>query len=92
MVKPRGKIIRTNTPKPAETGVLGMPEVEISAWCRDPDALYPPEQVHLMIRIPGLEMPLIMRFKSPDTLGFLIEELTRYRRTVWPKSEKVQGE
>jgi hypothetical protein len=35
------------------------------------------------------EYQFVMRFKSPDTLGFLIEELAKYRRTVWPDAEPL---
>jgi hypothetical protein len=33
--------------------------------------------------------PVVLRFKEPDTLGFLIEELTRYRNSMLPDAEKV---
>jgi hypothetical protein len=81
------------TPKEAVLGPLDEPEIRIAAWCPDAEAKESPEQVHLINIIPGLEeFPLIMRFKSPDTLGFLIEELTKYRRDVWPDCEPVEGE
>jgi hypothetical protein len=93
MVKPRGEVKRSTTPKKAITSPLGEPEIHIAAWCPDDEARLPPEQVHLVHIIPGLEeYPLIQRFKSPDTLGFLIEELTKYRREVWPDCEPVSGE
>lgn len=89
MVKPRGKVTRSTTPRRAYAQV-GEPTVEISAWCPDENAQMPPEQVHFIFIVPGLEeMPLIMRFKSPDSLGFFIEELARYRKVVWPNAEPV---
>ena len=30
-----------------------------------------------------------MRFKSPETIGFLIEELIAYRRHVWPDASDL---
>jgi len=93
MPKSRGKITRNSNPKKAVISPLGEPEITIAAWCPDEEAQLPPEQVHLVNVIPGLEeYPIIMRFKSPDTLGFLIEELTKYRREVWPDCEPVEGE
>lgn len=93
-IKPRGQVTRSTKPK-AGYVKIGEPQIEITAWCPDENAKLPPEQVHFIVHWPA-EMadlpPLLIRFKSPDTLGFFIEELTRYRRTVWPKSEKVQGE
>ncbi|MCL4295753.1 MAG: hypothetical protein KJ077_08500 [Anaerolineae bacterium] len=89
MVKARGQVTRSTTPKRAYAQI-GEPTVEIAAWCPDPDAKMPPEQVHFIMHLPGLEeLPLIMRFKSPDTLGFFIEELARYRKAVWPEAEQV---
>lgn len=93
MVEARGKITRSTTPSGAVAGPLGEPAITIAAWCPDNEAKAPPEQVHLVNIIPGLEeYPIIMRFKSPDTLGFLIEELTRYRREVWVDAEPISGE
>lgn len=92
-IKPRGRVTRTTTPTAALLGPLGEPEIQIAAWCPDAEAKLPPKQVHLINTIPGLEeYPIIMRFKSPDTLGFLIEELIKYRRTVWPDCEPVGEE
>ena len=90
MAKARGKVTRHTTPKKPLYTPLGEPLITIAAWCPDDKAEAPPEQVHLTFIIPGLEgYPLIMRFKSPDTLGFLIEELDRYRREVWPDADAL---
>lgn len=88
MTKPRGKIIRSYEPKPAFHPIL-EPEITIAAWCSDPDAQGPPEQVHFIIHLGDNLPPLVLRFKSPDSLGFFIEELARYRRHVWPDAEPV---
>lgn len=94
-IQPRGEVVRSTTPK-AAYGKIGEPQVEIAAWCRDEKAELPPEQVHFILHWPvslGTDMPpVLVRFKSPDTLGFIIEELIKYRRVVWPDSEKVTGE
>lgn len=93
MIKPHGEIVRSTTPKKAFVWPLGDPEIRIATWCPDDAAQLPPEQVHLIIITPGLEKyPLAVRFKSPDTLGFLIEELAKYRREVWPDCEEVEVE
>lgn len=90
MVKPRGEVKRSHTPKEAFSTPIGEPSITIAAWCPDSEAKLPPEQVHLIFVISGLEeIPLILRYKSPDTLGFIIEELARYRRAVWPDSEPL---
>jgi len=92
MTKPRGLVFKSNTPKPAYVP-LGNPEIEIAMWCPDVEARLPPEEVHLILHLPGLEdMPIVMRFFSPDTLGFLIEELIRYRREVWSDCQTLETE
>ncbi len=94
-IKPKGNVVRSNEPKLGYAS-LGQPQFEILAWCRDDKAELPPEQVHFVMHWPAqmkdLLPPMAIRFTSPDTLGFFIEELTRYRREVWPDSEKVEGE
>lgn len=89
MAKPRGTFTRSKNPKRAKFVNLGEPSIEIAAWCPDDKAQKPPEQVHLIHTYPGVNVPFILRFKSPDTLGFIIEELARYRRLVWPASEPL---
>lgn len=93
MIKPRGTVVRRTNPGPGYAR-LGEPQFEIAAWCPDSKAEKPPEQVHFILHWPaGVELPpMAIRFKSPDTLGFFIEELIKYRRTVWPKCEAVAGE
>jgi hypothetical protein len=93
-IKPRGKVTRSTSPK-AGYAQIGEPQVEIAAWCPDENATLPPEQVHFIFHWPAQLAylpPLVARFKSPDTLGFIVEELIKYRRVVWPDCEKVMGE
>lgn len=90
MIKPRGTVTRTNTPK-AGYARLGEPQFEIAAWCPDQEGNAKPEQVHFVIHWPaGMDLPpMALRFKSPDTLGFFIEELARYRALVWPDAQPI---
>lgn len=91
MIKPKGSVIRSNNPK-LGYAKIGEPQIEICAWCPDDQAKMPPEQVHFIIHWPaGWEdlPPMAIRFKGPDTIGFFIEELNRYRKLVWPGAEKV---
>jgi len=93
-IKPRGKFERNLGKKKAYESLF-EPQFEIAAWCRDPDAQMPPEQVHFIIHWPANMReipPMAIRFKSPDTLGFFIEELIRYRREVWPQSQPITSE
>lgn len=94
MVKPRGKINRGGfSPGLTQFAEVDLDELHIAAWCPDEQAQKPPEQVHVTLKLRGLEdLPFLLRFKSPDTLGFLIEELVRYRREVWPDAEPLDIE
>jgi len=94
MIKPKAEVTRSAILKKAYA-VLAEPQFEIAAWHPDGDTLQPAEQVHFIVHWPAQISalpPMAIRFKSPDTLGFFIEELTRYRRLVWPNSEPVAGE
>lgn len=94
MIKPKGQVIRSNMVEKAYTKTV-EPLIEIKVWCPDDKAMLPPEQVHFIIKwpVPLEDLPaIVLRFKGPDTLGFFIEELIRFRRFVWPTSEKVEGE
>lgn len=88
MVKPRAKIVRIGY-SPGGFEIRQAESIEVAAWCHDQRATLPPEQVHLILKVEGGRFPVVMRFKSPDTLGFLIEELASYRRYVWPNSEPL---
>lgn len=88
MAKARGKTTRRANTRPpqGQVVIIGQPQIEIGAWRPTDDA--PPEQVHMLFHLPDLP-PLTTRYKSPDTLGFLIEELARYRQYVWPDAEPL---
>lgn len=62
--------------------------LSVVEWHPDKEAKLPAEQVHFLIIIDE-EMKLGLRFKSPDTLGFFIEELIARRKSVWPDAEPV---
>ena len=94
MIKPKGSVERSDVPRKGYARI-GEPQFEITAWCRDEEAKLPPEQMHFIVHWPAQLAdlpPLAIRFKGSDTLGFFIEELTRYRRMVWPGCEPIAGE
>lgn len=90
MMKPRGKVNRqTNQPvSGGEVFVFPPEQIEIGAWRPSSDDSAPPEQVHLILTM-AKDLTMMIRFKSPDTIGFFIEELSNYRRMVWPEAEKT---
>ena len=90
-IKPRGTVERGNEVM-REPASREIENVSIRAWHPGHHAQQPAEQVHLILQIQGASLPQALRFKSPDTLGFLIEELMEYRRQVWPDCEPITGE
>lgn len=87
MAKARGSTERRQGPRPGYVKI-GEPTVEIGAWSPRDDGKNP-TQVHFVMKLNGFPHPLVMRCKGPDTLGFLIEELARYRKMVWPDAEPL---
>lgn len=69
---------------------LDVEEHSVAAWCPDKNALQPPTQVHFSMQVKAYRWPFVVRFKSPDTLGHLIETLASYRRYVWPDCEPLE--
>ena len=92
-IKPRARTVEYNDkPSPGLVAAREIEEFSIKAWCPDTEAKAPPEQVHIILKLKRAVMAYILRFNSPDTLGWFIEELIWYRRTVFPDSEPVTGE
>lgn len=77
--------------KPGGYAFWDIESLDIGQWSPDEKGQTPPTQVHLELRVQGLPVPLVVRFKSPETLGVLIEQLIRHRKEVWPAAvEKWQ--
>ena len=51
------------------------------------------DEVHLILRSDNENTPVgVMMFKSPNSIGFLIEELIAYRKHVWPDAEDINAD
>lgn len=90
MIRPRAKVNRSRKPSPGLDRYIEIDNFRIAAWCRDDKAQLPPEQVHLIFKMKDNPVSLLVRFHSPDTIGFMIEELAKYRKEVWPEAEPVK--
>jgi len=66
---------------------LPIKEIVIAEF--QPSNANSPKEVHLIITPSGIDANLFMRFKSPDTLGDLIEQLNFYRDRVFPGSDPI---
>ena len=49
-------------------------------------------EIHMLIKCVGRKDTMVMRFKSPDTIGDLIENLNFYRKRAWPDADKIDLE
>ena len=91
MIQPKGKVVHHGY-RPGEFNILEIDELGMAAWCPDEFALAPPTQVHMQIRLKDVDIPMVVRFIGPDTLGWFIEQLANYRHYVWPDAPRVQIE
>lgn len=91
-IQPRGDVERYSEVKPVNVFDISLDAISIREWHPDVEAKLPAEQVHFIIGL-GEELDdtieLAVRFHSPDTLGFLIEELIAYRKKVWADAEPI---
>lgn len=68
----------------AGVAFMEIEEVHVAEWCPTPDGSGPPEQVWMTIKVKGVDAQLVLRFKSPRTIGRLINNLRKHRDNVWP--------
>lgn len=87
-IEPRADVERHATVTRVSVQDIPLEKISIQEWHPDLEAKLPAEQVHFIITI-GDELKLALRFKSPDTLGFLIEELIAYRKKTWSDAEPI---
>lgn len=90
---PKRNIIETRQgPRTAPLHTKEIESFSVNAWCPDLEAKQPPEQVHFVLNVKGDLRATVLRFKSPDTLGDLIEQLIEYRNEVWPDADPIDVE
>ena len=91
-IKPQGEMTRGSKVTHAPLNIREIESWSIHEWHPDLEAKQPAEQIHLMFHVEGYSAPLVIRFKSPDTIGFMIEELADYRNRVFPDAEPLFAE
>lgn len=80
-------------PRPGIEVAYEIDSVNIAAW--KPGPVGDPAkatQVHMAVRVKGLDLPMVIRFHGPDTLGEFIRQLVMYRSYVWPDAPMHLGE
>ena len=80
----------THNPDVTPVQILDVPfqQISVREWHPDPEGKLPAEDVHFVIVL-NEETQLGLRFKSPETLGFFIEELIARRKRVWADAEPI---
>lgn len=61
--------------------------IQVAEWCPTPDGTGPAEQVHLVIRVRGLEFPLVMRMKTGPAVDVIADALALHRNNVFGQRE-----
>lgn len=69
-------------PAPAPIRGVDIDQFEVIEWCPN-DTGEDPTQVWLIMRTDKSEIPVVLRFKGPDTLDNLVRALTRHRIGVF---------
>ena len=60
-------------------------EIEVIEWCPGEDAVRPPEQVHILIRLPPGQMGLAIRLKTRAGAERFINAVRKHADNVWRK-------
>jgi hypothetical protein len=71
-------------PAPDPRRLAELESVQVAEWCPTPDGTGPAEQVHLVLRVKGLEdLPLVMRFKTGPAVDAIADALLLHRQNVF---------
>ena len=70
----------------AGVAFLEVEDFDVAEWCPTPDGSGAPEQVWLTFQVKGIDARHVIRFRSPRTIGRLINALRKHRDNVWPVS------
>lgn len=71
---------------PVSETLLAISKIQVCSWCPDDVAQAPPEQVHILLGVQGLEeYSFAVRFKNRKALQGFIDALLVHRDDVWPE-------
>lgn len=62
--------------------VIAVDEIDVIEWCPGEDGLHP-EQVHILFRLPELEVTFQIRLKSRRAVDTLVAALNKHAKGVW---------
>ena len=76
----------TSTGGPVPEKAVFMNQFRVATFMTDGKT---PDEVHLLLQMKeAADIPVVARFRTPDGLAALIEELIAYRRAVWPDADE----
>ncbi len=68
--------------------VIDVKSLEVASWSPgEAGAGVPPTQVHILLEVPGLDEPLVLRLKSRRVADEIINALIDHRDEVWPEGK-----
>jgi hypothetical protein len=62
---------------------LDVASVQIAEFHDLPDGQGGPTQVHMLLHLKGSDVPIILRFKGPDSLNEVVEALRYHGKNVF---------
>lgn len=74
-----------NKPRNVDQAFAEIDSLEVYEWHPLPEGRGQPTQVHVIIRLKDMAVPLVMSFKRPLTIDHFIAALQQHRESVWGK-------
>lgn len=71
--------------QPENVNYIALPvtRYQVAAWTPERDGNGKLEQLHVVLWLQGAEMPMVMRFKSAQSVQDFIDALERHKKDVW---------
>ena len=71
---------------------IKLESIEVTEWHPLPDGQGPPTELHVLLKLEAVNLPLVMRFKGPALLDRFISALASHRFNVWPRGDYTEEE
>ena len=94
MTTKSGKVEYGKLPRSGEKGkeVILATKVNVASIDPRPDALiHRPEQVHVYVEVPGLDVPVAIVFTDPIRLTKVMHEMAQAGARTWPREPVEAG-
>lgn len=64
---------------------IGFESFEVVEWFNKPEPVGRPDAVAIVLKIPTIDSPFVLRIKSSKQCKELIDMLKKHRASVWPQ-------